>query len=127
MPRKKLLRRFDPFGGVSQPMVEAEAKYLAREIDNKSLLSRNDVAGECCHRHQLCRQSWEHLQQVIAGTGEREKAVVQSLLFRDLYHIVALYVFHLQAARTEGSTAPASPVLNSEPVEFKEWLFDPKL
>src|SRR5206468_7854744 len=44
MPRKKLIRRFEPRYGVNQEMINTEAKYVARELDDHLLLSIDDLS-----------------------------------------------------------------------------------
>jgi hypothetical protein len=48
--------------------------------------------------------------------------VIQSLFFRDVFHILALYVQYLQSVRAQPASAPASEA--TEPVPFSEWLFE---
>jgi hypothetical protein len=127
MPRKKLIRRFDPRFGVSIVAVEVEAKALAREIEGYALLALSDLEAKRVELHAKCKHCWEHLQLLVEGLPERDQCTLHAVLFRDFYHILELYLAHVreihpQAATTTTGTkkqvaAPAAP--------FSEWLFGP--
>src|SRR5438046_2941383 len=92
MPRKKLLRRFEPRYGVSQAAVEVEAKYLGREVEDYEHSSSAEIES----RHGACekqsRHTWEHLQLLLEGLDEKDLRILEALLFRDVYHIAEVYL-----------------------------------
>jgi hypothetical protein len=130
MPRKKLIRRFEPRYGVSQQMLEMEAKYVGREMEDYLLLSANDLQEKLTRLRQEWTQADQVLGNVVGGLGEREKLAVQCLIVRDMYHLLELYCTHLRTS--VGTPAPASSPRRrtdtSAPSErilpFSEWLFD---
>jgi len=45
MPKRKLARRFEPRYGLSQTVVAAESKYIARELEDYLLQSTEELRG----------------------------------------------------------------------------------
>ena len=121
MPRRTLLRRFEPRYGVTEPMMAAEAKWLGRELDDYLLLSANELSENRSERYEKSRQNWEMVQSRLAAIGERERSAVEALLFRDIFHILELYRAQLKAADSPVRDSPAP--MKPEPSEFSEWLF----
>jgi hypothetical protein len=126
VPRRKLLRRFEPRYGVSLAMVEEEAKYLRREIEDYASLSSVDAAAKRADRHRLVKQSWEHLNVCLTHLPERERCTLQCLFFRDVYHILKLYLSVLCPDQSESPVMPTSaPITVPKPADaFSEFLFD---
>ena len=118
MPRKNLLRRFEPRYGVSAAMIEAEARSLAREAEDHELLSASELETTRSERRDACRQSWKHLCLLLDGLPERDRRTVHCLLYRDMYHILELYLAHLRGKRPEGGapTSVASPSAPADPL-----------
>lgn len=90
MPRKKLIRRFEPRYGVSQQMLEMEAKYVGREMEDYLLLSANDLQERLTRLRQEWTQADCVLENTVAGLGEREKLAVQCLIVRQQGNVVRL-------------------------------------
>jgi hypothetical protein len=53
--------------------------------------------------------------------------IIHSLLFRDFYHILELYLCHVRTKHPELSAQSPPPAASKKPTasEFSEWLFDP--
>ena len=126
MPRKKLLRRFDPRGVVSQIVVDEEAKHVAREAENYAVLARSDVETKLVERHANAEHCWRHLQELLSRTAEHERVIIRCLLFRDLYHILELYLAYVRTVQPERAAAPVTPgaVPTEAEEKFAEWLFE---
>lgn len=135
MPHRKLARRCEPRYGVNLPMLQAEAKWLAREFDDLLIGSTNDLHERLDRSHQNLLAADAGIQLQIRSLPDPESLALRCLLARDLYHLSALYEQFLQSY--DGRKKLASPAL-SEPVAvpappttqdavtstFKEWLFD---
>ncbi len=65
MPRKKLSRRFEPRYGVSAAMIEEEAAWLGREVQDHEVLAVADVEEKRSERQTLCGHSWKHLRLLM--------------------------------------------------------------
>jgi hypothetical protein len=126
MPRRKLARRFEPTCGASTAMIEEEAKWLRREIEDCQILSAAEVTKTLAARHTKCVQSWEHLQLLLTALPKREQRAIQCLLFGDFFHILELYVHHVRSMHP-ASAAPIHHAVNppKADVPFSEWLFNP--
>jgi hypothetical protein len=126
MPRKKLLRRFEPRYGVSQAALDVEAKYLGREAEDYETLAPSDVETKLIERHANCKHSWEQLQLLIESVPERNQRILNALLFRDFYHILELYLTYLRSAHSQAAISTRSPAKHLAPASssFSEWLFD---
>src|SRR4051794_30267961 len=98
MPRKKLLRRFDPRGGVSMPMVEAECECVAREYLDYLIPACTELADMLRRVQKLCETSEEVLQQHLKALPNRERLALKCMLARDIFHIAATYEHFLQRA-----------------------------
>lgn len=127
MPRRRFLRRFDPQYGVNESMLAVEAKYLEREIENRGVLESSRIEAWLAEGHESCRRCWEEFQQLINPLPERDQRIIRSLLFRDFYHILVLYLHELRA-KYPNSSAPSRPLPkpgNKSQIAFDEWLFKP--
>jgi hypothetical protein len=126
VPRKKTLRRFDPSGVVSQIVVDEEAKHVAREVANYALLARSDIETKLVERYANVEHCWRHLQELLSATAEHERVIIRGLLFRDLYHILELYLAYVRTVQPERAAAPLTPgaVPTEAEGKFAEWLFD---
>jgi hypothetical protein len=132
MPRKKLIRRFEPRYGVSREMIELESKYVAREIEDHLLLSADDLSKRLDEIRSRWRQADAIAERCVRALGAREALAFQCLIARDLYHILELYCQCLSAvvpARPDETTAPPPDSPNKTDKEeekiipFGEWLF----
>jgi hypothetical protein len=128
MPRRKLSRRFEPSYGVSMMAVEEEAKALNRQVENMEVHSASDVEAKVNAIRKKSRQCWDHLCLLTDDLADRDRQIIYTLLFRDFYHILELYHFHVRT-KHPGTAAPSPPPLKSKKPsasEFSEWLFDPQ-
>ena len=131
MPRKKLIRRFEPRYGVSREMVEVEAKYVAREMEDRLLASTVQLQ----EKRTILRDVWKRADQVLEhavhSLSERDKLAIQCLVIRDMYHLIELYNAHLKAVLSNGSTEsiraaePCARGREERSLPFNEWLFEP--
>jgi hypothetical protein len=125
MPRRKLARRFEPRGGVSQLVIEAEAVYVGREVEDYLLYSLTDLKGKLDDRRRLLDQVQQELEALLKRLPEREYLALQCILYRDFHHMGALYRTYLTAgtrptlSEEEASIKACDPV----PLPFREWLF----
>ena len=127
MPKRKFLRRFEPRYSVGASMVAEEAKALGREVEDYEVQSTAQLEKWLNERHALCRRCWEELQLLFGHLPERDRRIIHSLLFRDFYHILELYLCHVRTKHPELSVAsPSPPIPEKGPdSEFNEWLFEP--
>lgn len=128
MPRPKLARRFEPRYGVSQAALDVESTYVIREMEDHRSLSPTDIDTKRITVHSNCKHSWEHLQLRLNAIPDQERRIIQSLLFRDFYHLLELYLtsiakLHPATAKPFVSSPRSKPV---DPSSFSEWLFDSK-
>jgi hypothetical protein len=132
MPRKKLIRRFEPRYTVSQEMVDREAKYVHLEHADYLLGSIHDLREQLDKWQPLWRQVNELVESLIQQQGEREALAYRCMIIRDLYHILELYRTCMMKGLPEASVDAPVPVkpVRQERVEqenkiapFSEWLF----
>jgi hypothetical protein len=134
MPRKNLIRRFEPLYGVSREAIDAEAVYVAREHEDRLLASINDLRTSLEKIRIRSREADEAAESLIHLHGEREALAYRCLIARDLYHILELYCTTMRAALPETAitdgpkrgpaTAPADDQDRRPLVPFSEWLFE---
>jgi len=136
MPRKKLIRRFEPRYTVSQEMVDRESKYIHLEHADYLLGSIHDLHEELEKWGPLWRQINQIAESLIEQQGEREALAYRCMIIRDLYHILELYCTCMRKDLPEHSgqasvkSAPPKPTRVQEEgsataiVPFSEWLFE---
>ncbi len=131
MPRKKLIRHFEPRYGVSQAMVDLEATYVGREHQDYMTLSLSDMQQKLHELRGKWNEANQTAEQFVRCLPERDALAFQCLLVRDLYLILALYNTCLHTKRDELGPQPVipaapPPTLRSvAALPFSEWLFDP--
>jgi len=111
MPRKKLVRRFDPrFGGVSQSMLDAEAAYVAREFEDQLLYSIADLR-KCLDGVQAKTAACEgNLKAILDRLPDRERLALKYMLAADICHIALLYETFLRSSKAVSeATGQRSP------------------
>jgi tetrahydromethanopterin S-methyltransferase subunit B len=133
MPRKKLVRRFEPRFGVSQPMLDAEAGYVAKELEDHVLWSIDDLRKNLGEVHKLFGAAEQELQARLTRLPDRERLALRCMLARDVYHIASLYcTFFTSSPAVADATGPVRPAAeeldrNDEPkptMLFKSSLFE---
>jgi hypothetical protein len=134
MARSKLARRFEPRGGVSQSMLDAESKYVGYELDDYLLYSLEDLRTNLRTLRQKIATVEEELQAKLISLPDRERLALRSMLARDIYHIAMLYCTFIASSSVIEATGPNSPAdeemneQSGDPVSalsFSEWLFEP--
>jgi hypothetical protein len=118
---KPRVRRFEPQGGVSRPMIEAEVKYVAREMDNYLLLSMNDLKQKLAERGAQWNQADESLHTMVSLMPERERLALRCMLVRDMMLLLELYLEYVRTTQPE-APPPLAPV-DVPRGPFSEWLF----
>jgi hypothetical protein len=98
MPRRTLARRFEPRFGVNDSMLETECKWLQRELDDRLLLSINDLHSKLSDLHTKVARAEQALQSALRDPSDRERVALKSMLARDVFHIAALYQKFLQCS-----------------------------
>jgi hypothetical protein len=74
-------------------------------------------------RHANCATTWKPLSLIIGGMSERDRRIVQVLVFRDLWYVLELYKTYLQPICRELPAAPpTSKAVTSSP--FSDFLFE---
>ena len=123
--KKAEVRRLDPFFGISQGMVEQEAKYVGREVEDYCIQSFNELKRLLAERRITCMQVHGSLAESAALLKERERLALQCLLVRDIHHLYALYLSYVQAQIANGdiSSAISANIENRVELPFSEWLF----
>jgi hypothetical protein len=126
MSRPKRARRFEPRYGVSREILECEAKYVAREVEDYLLLSLDDLKT----RVEKVWKAWEQADQTLEGRfanlGDSERLALQCLIVRDMYHLMELYLTHFSSAQPHAdsrATADRASVVEKM-LPHSEWLFD---
>lgn len=103
MPRKKLIRRFEPRYGVSEEILAFEARYVAQEVEDYRTYAIKDLKDMLAERQSQWLRADGSLQVQCEVLPERERLIVQCLLVRDIYHLLELY------ARTFAVPSPEFP------------------
>jgi hypothetical protein len=133
MPRPKLARRFEPRFGVSQSMLDAESRYVAKELEDYLLLSINDLRESLKERQSVLGREEGILQDMLRLLPDHQRLALRCMLARDVSHIAALYQVFLRGLPEDekvGRSTPLpeelTPQEESRPVlAFGEWLFQP--
>ena len=124
MPRQKLARRFEPRAGVSQLAIDAEAKYVAREVEDYLLYSITDLKEKLAERRRLLDQVQQELEQLLVNLPERQHLAVQCILHRDFHHMGVLYRTYLAGeGRPPGDEEATIKTPEPVPLPFRNWLF----
>jgi hypothetical protein len=122
MPRKKLVRHFEPRYGVSREMVDVEATYVAREHQDYLALSTADL----CQKLYEFRGKWmeadQTAEQLVGDLPERDALAFQCLLVRDLYLVLELYGSCLKTKREELGPQPLIPAPATKTVPTEKAL-----
>ena len=124
--KKEQVRRFEPRFGVSQNMVDHEARYVAREVEDCCLHSLNELKQRLLDRRADWKRAHDTLEQKVRLSDERGQAAVQALLVRDCHHLFELYLSFVMS-KIQSGDAPSrlAPSVEEESPQlpFSEWLF----
>jgi hypothetical protein len=132
MPRRNLARRFEPRYGVSQSMLDIEAKYVGRELNDYLIHSTNELKEKLSSRQKLIETAEQELSAKFAMLPTRERIALRAMFTRDCWHMAALYLTAVDSRKFDVDTTPprlAAEELNEdgEPrpiLQFKATLFD---
>lgn len=133
MPRRKLARRFEPRFGVSQPILDAEASYVARELEDYLVLSTNDLREKLSDMLAKVAIAQSGLQATFDRLPDRERLALKCMISRDVFHIAKLYETFIGTEAAPKQTgiarqlAPEELNSNNEPrpvLAFQKSLFD---
>jgi hypothetical protein len=124
--KKEQVRRFEPRFGVSQNMVDHEARYVAREVEDYCLLSLNDLKQKLADRRAAWKRAHDSLEENVRLLDAREQTALQCLLVRDCHHLFELYLSFVMS-KIQSGDAPSrlAPSREEEAPQlpFSEWLF----
>ena len=131
MPRKKVVRRFEPRYGVSEDMLAVEAQYVGREVEDYRVLSVAELKKMLAERQSQWLKADGTLQVPFEALTEQDRLIARCLLVRDIYHLLELYATYLRSGVPNASgviPAEAEPLAEEEKAEersvpFSEWLF----
>jgi hypothetical protein len=105
MPRKKLARRFEPRYGVSQSMIDVEAKWVERELADHLLLSTNELRKNLSDIQAKVASAEVGLREILSRLPDRERLALKGMLARDVFHIAALYETFIRGSQlVQGAT-----------------------
>lgn len=137
MPRKKLARRFEPRFGVSQIMLDIEAGWIAKELEDYLLASLSDLRGKLQERQNLLTICDETLSKKLSALPEREQLALRCMLARDFHHIGQLYETYFRSRQQSQATSSSCGIVHPVKINqssaqpaiksilpFKESLFD---
>lgn len=99
MPRRNLARRFEPRYGVNQSMVEAECKWVKREMEDKLLCSTNELRERLSEIHGKVAAAEDGLRAAFGRLPDRERLALKCMIARDMFHIAALYETFLRSSQ----------------------------
>jgi len=131
MPRKQMARRFEPRYGISESMLELEAKYLGREIEDYRVFSINDLREKLADWQMKLTTAESNLSFSIQRLPDQERLILRCMVARDIWHIAQLYQRYFQSdSSTEDTgdiTEMAEEYRDDEPIPvlpFQETLFE---
>jgi hypothetical protein len=114
--------------GVSQPMLDEEARWVAKEMENYLLLSVNDLRKKEHNRCQKWSAALSAIESRLAGIREPQRLALQALITRDCYYVLELYLTYLRQAPPQelpvSAPTSASPNDAESVLPFEESLFD---
>ena len=76
MPRKKLVRRFEPRYGVSEDMLAVESQYIGREVQDYRLLSVAELKKMLAERQSQWFKADGTLQVQLEVLPKQERLIV---------------------------------------------------
>lgn len=124
MKRPPRARRFEPRFGVSRLAIDAEAQYLAREVEDYRTYSLSELREKLQERRSTWKQVDASVAHLVPRLPERERLILQCLLVRDVRHVLELYLTHLRShAPEETPPLQAAPTAEVPPTPFSECLF----
>ncbi len=80
-------------------MVDIEAKWVERELEDQLLASTNDLRKRLSEIHAKVATAEEGLKTTIGRLPDRERLALKCMLARDMHHIAALYETFLRSSQ----------------------------
>ena len=77
MPRRNLIRRFEPRYGVSQLMLDTESKYVGRELDDQLIHSTSELREKLGTWQKQIATAEEELVARFAALPDRERLALR--------------------------------------------------
>src|ERR1017187_9704707 len=107
MPHRNIARRFEPRYGVSQPMVDMEAKWVERELEDQLVFSINELRKKLSDIQAKVASAEQGLKTTLSRLPDRERLALKYMLARDVFHMAALYETFLRSSRLVQSATGA--------------------
>ena len=105
MPRKILARRFESRYGVNQAMLEVEAKWVERELEDRLLISTDELRKKLSDTQANVAAAEKGLREILGRLPDRERLALKGMLARDVFHIAVLYESFLRGSQlVQGAT-----------------------
>jgi hypothetical protein len=73
-------------------MLDAEAKYVGRELDDYLIHSTIDLRTRLAQRQKLIASAEEELSARFTGLPDRERLALRAMFTRDCWHMAMLYL-----------------------------------
>ena len=133
MPRRNLARRFEPRYGIGQSTLDAEAKWVERELEDQLVNSTNELRERLSELHTKMAAAEEGLKTTLGRLPDRERLALKCMLARDVFHVAVLYETFLRMSQVvqnaTGAATKAPPEFDrggdaAPPLVFHESLFD---
>jgi len=117
-------------------MVQQEAVWLARELDDHLIASTQELHDRLKMLHPRLIASDANVQMHIESLPERESLALRCMLARDLFHLFALYEkffkeydgvrepIPMSAQQQATDRIHAAEPAPAAPRAFQEWLFE---
>jgi hypothetical protein len=98
MPRQKHARRFETRFGVSQVMLDGEAKWLQRELDDHLIYSLTGLKELLADLQTKAAGAEAELAMRLKGIPDRERLALKCMIARDVFHVGMLYLTLLRSS-----------------------------
>jgi uncharacterized protein (UPF0305 family) len=79
-------------------MVDAEAKWVERELEDQLINSTNELRERLSELHAKVGSAEEGLKTTLSRLPDRERLALKCMLARDVFHIAALYETFLRSS-----------------------------
>jgi len=105
-------------------MLDVEAGYVQKEMEDYLLLSTNDLKAKVEERKNAWRQANASVEGALAQLPECDALALRCIIVRDFYHLLELYFTYLGSRGQEaGPSAPARAKGKPEPLPYSDSLF----
>jgi hypothetical protein len=107
MPHRNLARRFEPRYGVTQPMVDMEAKWVERELEDQLVFSINELRKKLAGTQAEVASAEGGLAATLSRLPDRERLALKYMVARDVFHMAKLYETFLRSSQLVQSATGA--------------------